>query len=48
VTQDVDRRTGWPIAADGVVTVVARLVESSSGQSASVNVRLGLSLRERT
>ena len=47
VTQDVDRATGWPRAAEGVLRVAGVLTEDAPAERTTAEVELRLTLRER-
>jgi hypothetical protein len=47
LTQDVDRATGWPVAADGTVSLTGTLTEAESGARVAADVRLRMTLQER-
>jgi hypothetical protein len=47
LTQDVDRATGWPRAADGVVKVAGSLLEDDPAERTTADLELRLTLRQR-
>ena len=47
LTQDVDRATGWPVAADGALSLTGTLSAAETGDRLAADVRLRMTLRER-
>jgi hypothetical protein len=47
LTQDVDRATGWPVAADGTLSLTGTLSAAEAGARLAADIRLRMTLRER-